>query len=141
MAQFRELVPQPDEFQAEFKLSYFAEDLDRGFLVEVPRRLAASGQAVEIVYSSRRDLDVLPAGVNKGSAAAFLATGWGFSAGQVIVAGDTGNDASMFTHGFRGVVVENAHAELNSLRSHDVYHSAKTFADGVLDGLQYWLQR
>ena len=141
LAQYRELEPQPDEFQAEFKLSYYALDLECGFLVELRRRLAASGYAVEVVYSSNRDLDILPAGVDKGSAAAFLASQLGLQPGQVLVAGDTGNDASMFRHGFRGIVVGNAHAELRSLCSPDVYQSDRAYAEGVLDGMQYWLQR
>jgi len=141
LAQVRELEPQPDEFQAEFKLSYYADDLACAFLVELRRRLAALGHAVEVVYSSNRDLDVLPAGVDKGSAAAFLASQVGLQPGQVIVAGDTGNDASMFTHGFRGIVVGNAQAELKSLASPDVYQSEADYADGVLEGLAHWLQR
>jgi hydroxymethylpyrimidine pyrophosphatase-like HAD family hydrolase len=92
------------------------------------------------VYSSNRDLDVLPAGVDKGSAAAFLASHFGFQPRQVVVAGDTGNDASMFTHGFRGIVVGNAQAELKSLCSPDVYKSDGSYADGVLEGLEYWLR-
>jgi sucrose-6F-phosphate phosphohydrolase len=141
LAQYRELEPQPDEFQAEFKLSYYAPDLECGFLVQLRRRLAASAHAVEVVYSSNRDLDVLPAGVDKGSAAAFLASRFALRAEQVIVAGDTGNDVSMFRHGFRGIVVGNAHPELRSLSSPDVYKSDLAYAEGVLDGMQYWLQR
>jgi sucrose-6F-phosphate phosphohydrolase len=141
LAPCRELEPQPDEFQAEFKLSYHAPDLECGFLVELRRRLAASGHAVEVVYSSHRDLDILPAGVDKGSAAVFLASRLGLRPEQVLVAGDTGNDASMFRHGFRGIVVGNAHAELKSLSSPDVYQSERAYAAGVLDGMRYWLQR
>ena len=139
LARYRELEPQRDEYQAEFKLSYYAPDLDCAFLVDLRRRLAASGQFVEIVYSSNRDLDVLPAGINKGSAASFLATCWGFTPERVIVAGDTGNDASMFARGFRGIVVDNGDAQLKCLRGADVYHSGEAHADGVLDGLEHWL--
>jgi sucrose-6F-phosphate phosphohydrolase len=141
LAQYGELEPQPDAFQAEFKLSYYARGLSRDFLLGLRRRLAAMGHPVEVVYSSGRDLDVLPGGVDKGTAAAFLAARLGFACDQVIVAGDTGNDASMFARGFRGIVVGNAQAELKSLCSPDVYRSDGHNADGVVEGLEYWLRR
>jgi len=139
LAGCRELEPQPDQYQAEFKLSYYAHDLDGTFLADLRRRLADAGLPVEIVYSSNRDLDVLPAGTDKGSAASLLAARWGFAPEQVIVAGDTGNDAAMFGRGFRGIVVDNADDQLKQWHGGDVYHSGQSHADGVLDGLEYWL--
>lgn len=141
LGQFQELEPQPDEFQGQFKLSYYGHDLDGRFLVELRRRLALAGHCVEVLYSPNRDLDVLPAGVNKGSAAAFLASRWMLRPWQVIVSGATGNDRSMFLRGFRGVVVSNAHPELKAVRSPDVYHSRKAYAAGVLDGIHHWFGR
>ena len=139
VGQFGELQRQPEEFQTEHKLSYYGYDLDVAFLVGLRRQLALAGCPVEVVYSSNRDLDILPAGVNKGTAAAFLAGRWQLAPRQVVVSGDTGNDASMFVHGFKGVVVDNALAELKAIRSPDVYHSLRAHAAGVLDGLRYWL--
>lgn len=136
-----ELALQPDEVQTEFKLSFYADGLDTTALVEMRRRLSENGYSAEMVYSSDRDLDVLPVGAHKGSAAAFLATEWGLKPRQVVVCGDTGNDMPMFMHGFRGVVVGNAQAELKTLRSPDVYHSEYNHADGVLDGIKYWSRR
>ena len=141
LAALGKLEPQPAEVQTEFKLSYYADGLDTTSLVEIRRRLAENGHSAEIVYSSNRDLDVLPAGVHKGSAAAFLAAEWGLRTAQVVVCGDTGNDKSMFMYGFRGVVVGNAQPELKALQSPDVYHSEHARADGVLDGIEYWLRR
>lgn len=131
---------QPEDFQSPFKLSYYAYDLDESFLQELRRRLAEAGHPVEVVYSSSRDLDILPAGVNKGSAAAFLASFFHVPVDRVIVAGDTGNDAAMFICGFRGIVVANAQPELKALQSPKVYHASCSYADGVLEGLEYWMQ-
>ncbi|MBN2022592.1 MAG: HAD-IIB family hydrolase [Pirellulales bacterium] len=130
---------QPEEFQAPFKLSYYARDLDAAALTALQERLARAGQRVEIVYSSSRDLDFLPAGVNKGSAAAALAAAWRLAPWQVFVAGDTGNDASMFAQGFRGIVVANARDELRRLTAPTIYHAKASFAAGVLEGLCHWL--
>lgn len=135
------LKPQPSEFQTDFKLSYYAHDLDASFLAQLRRDLADAGHYVETIYSSNRDLDVLPPGVSKGSAVVFLASKWGVRRNQVIVAGDTGNDASMFAGEFRGIIVGNAQPELKALRSSNIYHSDHSFAAGVLDGMKYWLNK
>ena len=133
------LAPQPAEFQTDFKLSYYVHDLDASFLTGLRRDLADAGHYVETIYSSNRDLDVLPPGVSKGSAVRFLASEWGLRRNQVIVAGDTGNDASMFASGFREIVVGNAQPELKAFRSSNIYHSDNSFAAGVLEGVQHWL--
>ena len=91
--------------------------------------------------SPGRDLDVLPAGVDKGTAAVFLAKHWGVPRERVIVCGDTANDLSMFEQGFCGIVVGNALPELRALRSPRVYHARGRFAAGVEEGLRYWFER
>jgi len=139
LAKLTKLTPQPAEFQTEYKLSYYARDLDARFLVKLHRHLADAGHYVETVYSSNRDLDVLPPAVNKGSALMFLASEWGLRCDRVIVAGDTGNDASMFRAGFRGIVVNNAQPELAALRGAGIYHAKRAYAAGVLEGVQHWL--
>ncbi|REJ70038.1 MAG: HAD-IIB family hydrolase [Planctomycetota bacterium] len=135
----KELERQPDELQSDFKLSFYGRDLEPAFLAHLERQLTALGHRVEIVYSSNRDLDVLPPKTNKGYAAAFLARCCKAEPHQVIVCGDSGNDLSMFQQGFRGVVVGNAHQELRALSEENIYHSVHHFAAGVLDGVQYWL--
>ena len=130
-----ELELQPLEFQTGLKVSYFANNLDPIFLSDWRLDLPD----VEIIYSSNRYLDILPGGVNKGSAAAFLANRLHFLPEQVIVAGDDGNDVRMFQLGFRGIVVGNALPALKSITPLNAYHSRLPFADGVLDGIEYWL--
>jgi sucrose-6F-phosphate phosphohydrolase len=130
---------QPDEFQSEFKLSFFARDFTSDDLAAVDRLLDQAGAAARVVYSSNRDLDVLPAGVDKGSAAVEIVRRLGYSRSEAIVSGDSGNDLSMFSHGIRGIVVANAHAELKQLDGDHVYHASAAMAAGVLEGLEFWL--
>jgi sucrose-6F-phosphate phosphohydrolase len=134
-----ELAEQPPQLVSYYKVSYYAYDLDQAFFRRLARKLEDSAQEVNIVYSSQRDLDILPAGANKGAAAAFLAQRWGIGRERVIVAGDSGNDSDMFRQGFRGIVVGNAQAELKSLHAPNVYHAAGHYATGVVEGLQQWL--
>ena len=139
LQRFPQLERQPDEFQADFKLSYYAHDLDEEFLNGVRQQLVAAGQEVEVVYSSARDLDFLPVGVNKGTAITQLVRNWGYKSWQVLVSGDTGNDKAMFAQGFRGIVVANAHDDLKGLLAPPIYHAKAAYAAGVQEGVEFWL--
>lgn len=144
LALVRELVrrtpgvrPQPDEFQHEFKSSWFLDRAPRGVIRELRAQLAAAGLEVNVVYSSSRDLDILPRHATKGGALAWLAARHGIAHEEILVAGDTGNDASMFRlPGVRGVIVENAQPELfEATVDIPLYTSRHILAEGVLDGL------
>jgi mannosylfructose-6-phosphate phosphatase len=139
-ASHRELRPQPEDLQSHYKVSYYGLDLDQSFIDRLRLHLASTGQRVTIVYSSNRDVDILPADANKGTATAYLAYRWRIDTQQIIVAGDSGNDADMFHAGFRGIVVGNALPELRSLTAPHIYHATAGFALGVLEGLEHWLK-
>ncbi len=139
LAGYEEVTLQPAEFLSDFKISYFVHDADRRQIDAYQQQLAAVGCEVEMVYSSSRDLDVLPRGVNKGAAAGYLARLWETPPESVYVFGDSGNDRSLFDRGFRGTVVGNAQPELRSLTSRDVYQARQPYAAGVLEGLRHWL--
>ena len=134
----RRLRAQPIHLNSNYKLSFYGYDLDEAFIDLLLRQLSAAGQSVSLVYSSRRDLDILPAGVDKGAAAAFLARHWQIDRARVVVAGDSGNDLAMFREGFFGIVVGNAQPELRSFVGRRVYQAAGHFAAGVVEGLQHW---
>lgn len=141
LAAFPELEPQPAHLQSDYKLSYYGYDLSPAFIEHLYVQLEHRGYLANVVYSSQRDLDLLPRGASKGTAANFIAEHLGFRQEDVIVCGDSGNDLAMFKQPLvRGVVVANAHAELKTLRSHRVYHAARPFAGGVLEGLQHWCE-
>lgn len=136
-----ELELQPEEFQSPFKVSYYLHDARPEDLTALRTQLREAGIETSIVYSSSRDLDFLPAGANKGTAATFLVSRWGLSPSRVMVSGDSGNDRALFEQGFLGIVVENAHPELKRLQGPTVYHAKRPFAAGVLEGVQYWTER
>ena len=139
LSRFDELEPQPAELQSDYKISYYAHNASEELLAEIRTQLYRSSCRVDLIYSSSRDLDVLPAGVNKGSAAAYLASHWSMSEDQVMVSGDTGNDLAMFETGFRGIVVGNARSELKRLDGPSIFRARQSHAAGVLEGLSYWL--
>jgi sucrose-6F-phosphate phosphohydrolase len=130
---------QPEEFQSDFKVSYFLIDATADDLRTIDAALRHYGLACEVVYSSREHLDVLPRGVNKGTAARQLARHWQLDEGSVIVCGDTANDLAMFQQGFRGIIVANARDELKQLAGENIYLARRSHAAGVLEGLRHWL--
>jgi mannosylfructose-6-phosphate phosphatase len=134
----KELDPQPEKFQSKYKISFYGYDLAPEFLHLLQLQLSGLGHRVNLVYSSDRDLDILPEKIDKGTAAAFLAGYWQIPVERVFVSGDSANDSAMFQHGFRGIVVGNGHPELKALHDPAVYKAAASYAFGVLEGLAYW---
>ena len=132
--------PQPDEFQHTFKSSWFLEQAKPEAIRELKRQLGEAGVKVKIVYSSARDLDVLPRNATKGGALSWLCARLQLPLNSVIVAGDTRNDASMFRlPGVRGIIVENALPELyEDTVDVPTFSSRQIIADGVLDGLCHY---
>jgi len=130
---------QPEEFQSPFKISYYYHDATEKEIDGIRKKLEQAGLRATVIYSSRRDLDVLPSKATKGTAAAFLASLWSFDKDHVLVAGNSGNDSALFHHGFLGIIVSNAHAELKALKGPRIYHAHGAIAAGVLEGLHHWI--
>ncbi|NNJ26494.1 HAD-IIB family hydrolase [Alienimonas chondri] len=135
------LIVQPEEFQSDYKASYYFRRATEADLAGIARRLEDAGVAARVVYSSSRDLDVLPVAADKGNAAAFLSKWFGVPPERTIVSGDSGNDAAMFRDAFRGVVVGNALPELKNFEHPHLYQAEGVAAAGVIEGIRYWTDR
>lgn len=98
----RQTVPQ------ERRCSFFVSE--GGIGAEL--RAAVEALDCELLFSAGRYLDVLPRGINKGATLRQLALAQGFDLDAVVVAGDTLNDLSMFSAGFKGIVVGGAEPAL-----------------------------
>jgi sucrose-phosphate synthase len=74
---------------------------------------------------------------SKGHAVQYLARRWGFSMDEVLVAGDSGNDADMLRSGALGVVVNNHSSELKHLRGRDrICFTEASYARGIVEGIE-----
>ncbi len=131
---------QPPEFLHPYKSSWYWHRIDRKKIDELRQRLQDAGLQATIVYSSLRDLDVLPKRATKGNALVWLCERLNVPLDTVLVAGDTGNDSSMFlVPGVKGIVVENAQPELfEAVVELPVYVTHQVMADGVLEGLKHF---
>jgi sucrose-6F-phosphate phosphohydrolase len=131
---------QPPEFLHPYKSSWYLPRASREKIDELRRRFKEAGLDVHVIYSSLRDLDVLPSRANKGNALAWLCRHLDVPLDRVLVAGDTGNDAAMFlVPGVQGIVVENAQPELfEAVVKLPTFVTRKIMADGVLEGLKHF---
>lgn len=110
----------------------------------IKRRVIEAGKAdvYQLIWSSGRDLDIIPAKAGKGKAVKFILQHLNLTPQRVVVAGDTGNDRTMFEEFLYGIVVGNAQPELKQLRDENpgptVYFAQKSYAAGVEEGLQHF---
>ncbi|TKB40862.1 MAG: HAD-IIB family hydrolase, partial [Mesorhizobium sp.] len=141
LASLKDTVRQPDIYQHAFKSSWYLHDASPDVLAGIERALDEAGLSVTMIYSSGRDLDVLPRSADKGQALAWLCNELGIGLDEVVVAGDTNNDRSMFDlPGARGIVVANALPELRDMARDNplIYSAREQFALGVVEGLVHW---
>lgn len=128
---------QPAHNQTSYKSSWYLANATPEDLERLDEALEAAGQGINIVYSSSRDLDVLPKFANKGNALSWLIKHLEIPRESVLAAGDTGNDSAMLLKsGVKGIVVGNAQPELlEAVIGKEVFMARECFADGVLEGL------
>lgn len=123
-----------------FKSSWFWAKARPEELLELDARLHSADLAARVIYSCRYFLDVVPHEGGKGPALAWLSDRLGIPLHDVLVAGDTANDAAMFSvPSVRGIVVGNALPELITMTDPArTYLAQQTMADGVLEGLAHF---
>jgi sucrose-6F-phosphate phosphohydrolase len=141
---FADLTPQPQAEQNPFKISFFlAESVASDVLPRIDQRLKDEGFAVNIIYSSGQDLDLLPVHANKGLAMTFLRESWQFEPQRTVACGDSGNDRAFFERGEeRGIIVGNARPELREWHeanpSPHRYMAEAFCASGIMEGLLHF---
>ncbi len=140
VASLPDIEPQPPEFLHPYKSSWYLHHADAEHIAELRARLAEAGVEANVVYSSKRDLDVLPKFADKGHALKWLCGHIDLPLRAVAVAGDTGNDSAMFRlPDVRGVAVGNAHPDLlEAIDGLSVFRASLEIADGVIEGLRHF---
>lgn len=133
-----DLQLQPDEFLSPWKVSCFAHDWNAAAIDALHSQLTSAGMQCRIVYSSNRDLDVLPQAAGKGNAALYAGQQLTIPLEDIVAAGDSGNDLCLLQSAGKGIVVSNAWEELRQLQDPSIYHATRPFAAGVMDGLTHW---
>lgn len=143
-AHFSDLVPQPDPEQRPFKVSYYlTQAASENVLPQMEVLLKERKLDVKIIYSSGKDLDILPCHGDKGEAMVFLRQSLDMAPAQTVACGDSGNDRALFNAGEeRGIIVGNAKPELlqwyHDNPSPNHYLAQAHCAGGILEGLNHF---
>ncbi len=130
------------EICPQFRLAYFIEkSVFADTVLQIRHLIEQAHLPVRIVPSMGHIIDIIPRGAGKGEAIHHVREFYGVDKTNVYVCGDSGNDLSMFSQGFKGIVVGNARDELTGALEHgtaDVYFSKGRYASGILEGLQHY---
>lgn len=130
---------QEDHHQSEFKISYEIDPEKSPGTKQVKKLLREAGVRAKVVLSLGMYLDIIPVRGGSDLSMRHLLWKWGFSPENVLVAGDSGNDAGMLLGRTLGVVVGNYSPELERLRkSPRVYFAPSPHARGILEGIDYY---
>jgi len=127
----RQDVPQ------ERRCSYFC---DPDTLAPLRSQIQAAAQALgcDVLYSADRYLDILPPDTDKGRTLAALARLLELPRDRILVAGDTLNDLSMYTSGFRGVCVGDSEPALTAATADlkHTFHAQAPGCGGILEAIE-----
>lgn len=126
------LQPVPQQRRCSF---FFDDDKIREKVARLEKELGC-----DIILSANKFLDVLPADVNKGTTLQKLCDLLRVPQQDVLVAGDTLNDLSLYGIGFKGVVVGEAEPALTEAtnRLNDVFQADTAGAGGILEALNHF---
>ncbi|MBN1982266.1 MAG: HAD-IIB family hydrolase [Chitinivibrionales bacterium] len=84
-------------------------------------------------------IDIIPLQLGKAAAVRFIVSREKIPGDRIVVAGDSGNDRSLFESNYFGIIPSNAYAELiECMKPERHYLSGKPSALGVLDGLLHF---
>lgn len=114
---------------------YYNQETD----VDAVRAIAAQ-YGCQVLLSLDTYLDILPAGVSKGSTLKRLVSITGFRDSEILVAGDTLNDLSLYETGYKGVVVGQAEPKLTEQTRDNplVYHAKAAGAGGIIEAIRHF---
>jgi sucrose-6-phosphatase len=139
---YKELIPQLQSEQGSFKVSFLLRPQDQSILEKLREELNAQDIKAQVIYSSNRDVDVLPERSGKGNALSYVMKALDFSPERTVACGDSGNDVALFTENTYGIIVGNARSELKEWyelnRRSNLYLASGNCAAGILEGLHYF---
>ncbi|WP_245843803.1 HAD-IIB family hydrolase [Oceanobacillus rekensis] len=119
----------PDDRRVSFQIE---ADNSSALAGKFKMALETAGIAHKFIFSSGRDIDILPTGSGKGEALRFIVEKYTNSDTSILVAGDSGNDLEMLTLGYPSVIVANSQEELLEIEEHPkLYRATKNCAGGI----------
>lgn len=121
------------------RISYTLDSYQPHTVQAIQAKLDTHHIPCHIVYSSGSDLDILPERSGKGKAIEYVLREYAKKGVNLLLAGDSGNDAEMLSLDYPAVIVGNAQDELNELPPHALLYRAEGFyADGIKEAWNYF---
>ena len=107
--------------------------------IDTVKRIADE-MGLDVLLSAGRFLDILPKDINKGSTLKRLVKLLNFSSNDILVAGDTLNDRSLYDTQYKGVVVGAAEPALMDYTSDmpNVLQATSHGAGGILESMKHF---
>lgn len=119
------------------RISFTVPKGNSSLVEEFQNALERQGITHTFIFSSDRDIDVLPAAAGKGKALEYIFSNYTAKNVQALIAGDSGNDMDMLSLGYPSVIVGNAQPELIAMEDHpNLYRAVAHCAGGILEA---WL--
>lgn len=117
----------PDDRRVSFTMSGELGDVN-----EFKGDLVNKSIAHSFIFSSNRDIDVLPQGAGKGNALKYVLDRYAMDDVQLLIAGDSGNDLDMLSLGHPSVIVGNAQPELLEMEPcENLFRATENCAGGI----------
>lgn len=130
---------QEETQQSSFKVSFELDTSIAPKPPEIKRILRENGVRAKVILSLGMFLDVIPSRGGSGLSIRHMAYKWGFPLENILIAGDSGNDAEMLSGNTLGVVVGNYSPELERLRKYPrVYFAEAHHVAGIVEGIEYY---
>jgi sucrose-6F-phosphate phosphohydrolase len=121
------------------RISFTTETADSAARLE--RVLKSEQIPHKFVFSSNRDIDILPAGGGKGEALRYIVSSFVNPSARILAAGDSGNDSEMLTAGYPSVIVANAQSELVELSANiNIFRATREYAAGILEAWRHFYE-
>ncbi|EMR04904.1 Mannosylfructose-phosphate phosphatase [Bhargavaea cecembensis DSE10] len=119
------------------RVSFFSEGGEPA--EKLRQALLEEGVPHTYVFSSGRDVDILPEGGGKGEALRYVIGKFADGDARILIAGDSGNDLDMLMLGYPAVMVSNAQPELLEAEGHDaLFRATRPCAGGILEAWMHF---
>ncbi|OPZ76896.1 MAG: Mannosylfructose-phosphate phosphatase [Alphaproteobacteria bacterium ADurb.Bin438] len=130
--------------QHKYKISLFLYDTNDDELNKIKKTFDDKDIEINLVYSSKAYLDIIPLITNKGKSGVFLAKYLNIPLKNVAISGDSFNDLDMFFENF-GIKIAPSNSEpelIEIVKNEDNFYLAKNeVAYGTVEGLEYFLKQ